>query len=132
MDPFPLRLRYGDGREVIDLGYGTDPDDPDPWSIAFVTYNPTTAAHYSPDDILTDPDGLYPPSAPPELLPGDFIRCAAMHFERVNPEMAPYTEEELEMAIFLANLGGIETAVLRLTEIREGECNLLVELRPYH
>lgn len=132
MDPFPLRLRYGDGREVIDLGYGTDPDDPDPWSIAFVTNDPTKATHSGLDWIPTDPDEEYPPSSPPELLPGDFIRCAAMHFERVNPEMAPYTGEELETAIFLANMGGIETAVLHLTEIREGECNLLVEMRPVH
>lgn len=132
MDPFPLRLRYGDGREVIDLGYGTDPDDPDPWSIAFVTNDPAKATHSGLTWIPTDPDEQYPPVDPPELLPGDFIRCAAMHFERVNPEMVPYTEEELEGAIFLANMGGIETAVRRLTEVREGECNLLAELRPYH
>lgn len=125
MDPSPLRLRHLHTREdIVDLGYDPDPSVEDPWAIAILAKN---VDQVTPEELLGDPEDEYPPVDPPCVTEGDFVQYAARHFERVNPGMDRYTASELEAAMFLGALGGIEAALRCLDEARPGQCHFVVE-----
>lgn len=129
----PLRLRYGGSRaEIVDIGWSPLPvsEDPDPWTIAFLSIgriHPNAKSTWDVEDP-TDPDNdRHPPGEAAELNPGHFVRCAASHWQRVHPRMRRFTQTELEAAAMMAGLGSVEEGLEILVEASRGLCEYKVE-----
>lgn len=125
----PLRLRFiTDPSDIWDLAFWWDPEERNLPVVAFLTDNPDRVDTGPDIEDPSDPQyDDYPHSDAATLMMDGFIRRAASHWQRVNPEMPRFSEDHLTKAVFLAALAGAAAGLRALAEHSPEHCLFRVE-----